>query len=1418
MGWNLSWLWPQRSASLPPPPKRRMAQIDGSPTPPPRGENRRPPKDLDELSDLFEEDEMFLLGLLVIIAVIKATQITVSSRSDEPRAKALAANLTMRLKQATETAIRKAFGRGRACHEIEFAFNERTGNHELMPPDYLELKQTSAIMGEDGIEGVAYEFEKRKIRVLGVGQFWWLSIDGGRKNPAGRSRWLGAPWRVYRKRRVQDQNYATWMKKFALGFGVMYAPSEYPSTNKNRMSPYADTNMDGTPADPMEHAQAALATVRGGDDLVLPADVYPDSTARMWEYKPPENKQDAGPLENRQKMLDAAALRSIGVPERSVTQDSDVGSNAMSQTHVQMLIMTASGIGKQMADSFQKQVVEYAEQINTPPGVDWGLEVIYPDVDPEVVVRVLDIIKSVVGSAQPSPLITSGVLDLGRMLTIAKLPTGDHIEQRMAKVVDQIAQERAAQQQQQMQGPNRPFPFALAGGSPPAGATHDWEEFAALAVKAARLAAANVESEDDVDGIENAAKRSLAMALLASRLAGIMSPWAPKRAAVGSIRFDLSEADAAADWPIIDKAIAWVKERDLLTDGQIERLRLLAEDEAAAASEQWAMSLRKRLADAAAESIEAGDGVFEWRKRASEIVDLANHQLEAIGRTATHNAMGEGLDEVLSNPDVAEQFPGAMFSSTNDARTRQSHRAMDGKVARVGSPLYQQMREMHNEWGCRCVVIPLSESDLQGKNIETDRLPYETKPARLSRGERKRLAKWSGPHTGPHGGHYWINSETGEKSYHEPGSSEHAKASDEREYNVDVEIPEDHREQVGRVLKQLGFEHPRDAVKVTGAPSGSRVTIKRVNSGLKTDDGEPIDHLSVRVVNKHDVGLKAMDRVIGIDKQGRKFIYNESLTVADASKGKGLEIFGQQVDHAVRAGFSYITADATREHGMNGYYTWARFGYDKPISMLDLGDAPLLPKNLRSAERISDLMMTQEGRDWWKKHGVTIPDARFDLTEGSLSRRVLDEYRKQKAAANAGAAAGTGGGGRKDSGRDMGHDAAATKQGVESLKAASGGKEYFLPKFWGHSEQEYDSPGQLIEKAPVQEIKLDKLIATQPYIETAKVKAMIESGVKAPAGGDRAGEDYPSLVKYRGKWYIHDGHHRVAAETFKGSETIRARLWDGDKNEPIQPKKQAARRSPPRFRLSQGAWSGPMRGSHGGTYWVNRFTGKKTYHDPRSAHPVLGRSAQTAKRAISKVAGGVGALEHKAVHAVAATVEKLPGPLQKVVRGGYAAATSTYSAGRAAVEKTAAAVGVSPDRAAQLGKSLTMFDYLLAKGAFAAAAALGAGPVGATAASFLPVASLGYLAFTTAKNPTKTLELARAGVKRARTALRLALPSTDAQWMLDAARAAAASNDEDGWLAAFSIALDETKGDARAAISLANAATENPDRSGASPG
>lgn len=166
----------------------------------------------------------------------------------------------------------------------------------------------------------------------------------------------------------------------------------------------------------------------------------------------------------------------------------------------------------------------------------------------------------------------------------------------------------------------------------------------------------------------------------------------------------------------------------------------------------------------------------------------------------------------------------------------------------------------------------------------------------------------------------------------------------------------------------------QDFANLVGAPDDAEVIVERV-------DNDPIRR-SIKIKIKGPGFIAERKLVSGF--RGSSAIVNEFFEIRDQSKKGGdiaINLLGRQIEQARKLGVSelqtYAAGQGKRYGGsdLNGYYTWARFGYDNELSEVDfVGDEPRkaqaeLAVKFPNARRISDLMATQEGRDWWKHNG-----------------------------------------------------------------------------------------------------------------------------------------------------------------------------------------------------------------------------------------------------------------------------------------------------------------------------------------------------------------------------------------------------------------------------------------------------------------
>jgi hypothetical protein len=169
------------------------------------------------------------------------------------------------------------------------------------------------------------------------------------------------------------------------------------------------------------------------------------------------------------------------------------------------------------------------------------------------------------------------------------------------------------------------------------------------------------------------------------------------------------------------------------------------------------------------------------------------------------------------------------------------------------------------------------------------------------------------------------------------------------------------------------------------------------------------------------------------------------------------------------------------------------------------------------------------------------------------------------------------------------------------------------------------------------------------------------------------------------------------------------------------------------------------KGKRGGQF-VAKHTENGTSDDTRLAVPERHASGLATLTEIGKSAiGKTLDLEHGAKELVKAQFEKLPDKVRAPVAGFLKLFYGTYVVAQKAVDEVAKEQGISEEGRHRLASVVCAIDAAGMKANMIAGAAA-AGPIGSTVASFVPVGSLSYLAFSAVKNPMAVLRGAKAAV------------------------------------------------------------------------
>lgn len=112
-------------------------------------------------------------------------------------------------------------------------------------------------------------------------------------------------------------------------------------------------------------------------------------------------------------------------------------------------------------------------------------------------------------------------------------------------------------------------------------------------------------------------------------------------------------------------------------------------------------------------ALDTGQSLKTWQQGlSSDVLSLPRFRRETIFRNAMQNAYAAGRwDQATRNRAIR---PILMYDAINDSRTRPSHKALDGFMARIVDPVWKRIHPPggHN---CRCTTITLTEKQARDR-------------------------------------------------------------------------------------------------------------------------------------------------------------------------------------------------------------------------------------------------------------------------------------------------------------------------------------------------------------------------------------------------------------------------------------------------------------------------------------------------------------------------------------------------------------------------------------------------------------------------------------------------------------------------------------------------------------------------------
>lgn len=697
----------------------------------------REPRGVGEMVERMREDYMVVLSESVITSNIRATPVTIAVEGQEDsRSQALVESL-QQLWERSLTDMLDSFAYGRVAFEKVFEYQAKTGINTIRKLEALPFKQTEMQLDEGEYQGVKLTAKSQTLE-LSADETWWLALDPTALEPHGKSRFSGAPYKVWAAR----DHLFKLRKKFAERFVIRGGTARVPNGEQLE---------DGEIRDPYEVMENALEALYSGGSLMLPGEKDRNGEY-LWQFNEAEVRGlDPSPIDALIDGTDVEQLRSFGIPEKTVIEGEAVGSFAMVSQQMLLLLAAVEDVLAQLVDSFQRYVVDKLVAMN------WfrdapQITITFPSLTKRPDSAVSRLVEALLANPMFLEAMLAGGVDVREVLEQVGLPVTDELEQRFAEALTRVQQAPA---QQSPLGLSRRL--AIQPGPPPAAsALPSVDQFADQAMEeSARLMAAlqaaleamhagEPGADDQVRSLVAEIKQLEADTRIAARLIGLVSPWQPQlqpKSADGEgqeplrLSIEALEPDGRPEprtdrfrYPWTTNAVDWLLDKQVVT---IDELRAMARQDRASVFSASGVDDLRLLNDLKLEvavSLESGESLDTFKDRIAGRIGTAEAEVNTIYRTNTKQAYQAGMEHTLEKPGVSELFPYVQYVATSDTRTRPHHDVLDGLVVRRGTREHRLLQAALADYNCRCTVIPMTEEDAAFHTIATwDTIPQIAK-------------------------------------------------------------------------------------------------------------------------------------------------------------------------------------------------------------------------------------------------------------------------------------------------------------------------------------------------------------------------------------------------------------------------------------------------------------------------------------------------------------------------------------------------------------------------------------------------------------------------------------------------------------------------------------------------------------------
>ncbi len=321
---------------------------------------------------------------------------------------------------------------GRVAFELEWASCGMYQAPRKAEPLPFGLSRMELCDGH--FDGIGVRLKDNSWDKIATVNSWWLALDATVVEPHGRSRFIPAPYEVWKDKKGAKKSRQTATGRWGTRGPIMYGP----------MTDFDEQTQQTYEVLPV--MAPAVDTWAAGGMLYLPNDRDPaskDGAEHKFKVEQAElSGFDPTAINATIERMDVEMARAFGIAEQTIMEAGGVGTYGSITQKMLLLFAVCEGILDQWCRSFEKYVIGKVLAVNGLPAESITLS--YTSLAQRPDAFVFEAIKLLLANPLFVEAIMSGGVDVKTMLEDAGFPVTDQLAAAMASIAQRMAATAAA--------------------------------------------------------------------------------------------------------------------------------------------------------------------------------------------------------------------------------------------------------------------------------------------------------------------------------------------------------------------------------------------------------------------------------------------------------------------------------------------------------------------------------------------------------------------------------------------------------------------------------------------------------------------------------------------------------------------------------------------------------------------------------------------------------------------------------------------------------------------------------------------------------------------------------------------------------------------------------------------------------------